>query len=513
MSDKKYGKVYLVGAGPGDIKLITVKGMECIKEADVIIYDYLANSKLLSYAKRDAEKIPVAKRDEKHHLDYDKIYSLLLAKVKEGKIIARLKGGDPFVFGRGGEEAEFLAEHNILFEVIPGVTSAIAVPAYAGIPVTHRKYAASLALITGHRWKKGENINWPQIARGPETLVFYMALSNLAYIKDRLLNEGKDKNTPTAVISFGTRSSQVTIVGTLENILDKVKESNLQPPAITVIGEVVNLRNKLRWFDVKPLFGKKIVITRAQDQAGEFAEELEKEGAEVIEFPTIEIIPAKDYKELDEALENINKYNWIIFTSVNGVKYFFDRLKSKKKDIRILSNVKLCAIGPKTSEELEKKGLNVDYVPSEYKAEGIIAGFEKMESVKNLKILLPRAALAREILPEKMKELGAHIDVITVYETILPSANTEYLKEKLINKEIDLITFTSSSTVNNFVEIFIRENIKIIDLLKTCKIAAIGPITKDTAQKIGLKIDFVPEKYTIKDFIKEIKNFYKDGRR
>ncbi len=508
MNDNLYGKVFLVGAGPGDPRLITVKGLECIKSADVIIYDYLANEKLLRYAKPDAELI-LATKEDKCHTDYDKICSLMLSKAKEGKIIVRLKGGDPFVFGRGGEEAEFLAEHNIPFEIVPGVTSAIAVPAYAGIPVTHRKYSSSVTLITGHKCHEKEKPYWTKNLRS-ETLIFYMALANLAFIQEQLLKEGKSKDTPVAAISWGTKFSQITITGTLENILIKVKEAKLTTPVIIVVGEVVKLREKIRWFDILPLYGKKIVVTRAQEQSPEFTELLEKEGAEVTEFPTIEIVPLKNYNELDDAIGNINKYNWLIFTSVNGVKFFFERIKYLKKDLRILSQLKICAVGQRTAHEIEERGLIVDYLPEEFKAEGIINGFLKMGAIQNLKILLPRAKKAREILPEKLRELGAFIDVIPVYETILPETNTDDILKKIKNNEIDLFTFASASSVTNFVEIFKNKKIDIIELLKSCKIASIGPITTETAHKIGLKVDIEPEKYTIPFLINAIRKFYEN---
>ncbi|MBI5206748.1 MAG: uroporphyrinogen-III C-methyltransferase [Candidatus Firestonebacteria bacterium] len=501
------GKVYLVGAGPGDPKLITIRGMECIKEADVIIYDYLANKKLIYYSKKEAEIIPVNKRGHKDHLDIEKICSLMKDKVKSGKIVTRLKGGDPFVFGRGGEEAEWLSDNNIPFEVVPGVTSAIAASAYAGIPVTHRKFSSTLTFITGHKSCEGK-IDWDKISCGQDTLIFYMSLSNLDFIQKKLISKGKSKNTEVAVISCGTTHGQITVTGTLSTIVNNVNKAKLKAPAIVVMGDVVKLRNKLQWFDIKPLFGKKIIITRAKDQSAEFTELLENEGAEVIEFPTIEIVPVSDYSKLDEAIENISRYNWLIFTSVNGVKYFFDRLKNKEKDIRIISNIKICAIGPKTGEEIEKKGLKIDYLPEEYKAEGIITEFEKL-NIKNLKILIPRAEEAREILPIRLAELGAEVHVIPVYKNILPIIDINDILEELKNKMIDIITFTSSSTINNFIEIFAQKNIKIVELLKNCKVACIGPITKETAFKSGIQVDIVPKKYTISDLVFAIKDYYK----
>ncbi len=490
----KKGKVYLTGAGPGAKDLISLKAIEKIKIADVIIYDYLANNKFLDFAKKDAEIIYVGKQGGCHTLKQEEINKLIIQKAKEGKNVVRLKGGDPYIFGRGGEEAEELVEENIEFEVIPGITAASAATAYAGIPLTHRDFTASVAFITGHEREDSEysKIHWDKIATGIGTIVFYMGVKNLPYIVEKLIENGRAPETPVALIRWGTMPYQETVTGTLSNIVDIVKEKNLKPPAIIVVGEVVKLREKLRWFDTKPLFGKKIIVTRAREQASTLVEILEEEGAYVIEFPTIEIVEPEDYSELDKAIKNIKTYDWLIFTSVNGVKFFLNRLKYHKKDVRVLDGINICAIGPKTAETFEKFGIIPDFIPEKYQAEYIIEGLEKI-GINGKKFLLPRAKVAREILPKKIRELGGNIDVVTVYETKMPDTKKDEVIDMLKNNEIDYITFTSSSTVKNFIEMIENK----IELLKNVKLVSIGPITSDTIKSFELTPSIEAKKYTI----------------
>ncbi|MCX7918559.1 MAG: uroporphyrinogen-III C-methyltransferase, partial [bacterium] len=365
---KNFGKVYLVGAGPGDPGLITVKGLECIKTADVIIYDYLANPKLLAYARPETELIYVGKKAGEHTLPQEEINALLIKKAHAGKTVCRLKGGDPTVFGRGGEEAEVLVQAGILFEFVPGVTSAIAVPAYAGIPVTHREYTSDFAVITGHEvpTKGSSSINWAHLATSVGTLIFLMGVGNLPLIVTQLLKHGRPKRTPVAIIRHGTTPKQETIVGTLADIAEKAKQNQFKPPAVIIVGDVVKLRDKLNWFESNPLFGKRILVTRTRSQASEFVRVLESFGAEVIEFPTIEIIPPSNWRPLDKAIRNLANYDWVIFTSVNGVTYFFQRLAEKNLDSRLFRTARIAAIGPATAEALKEKGLIPDIVPMEY---------------------------------------------------------------------------------------------------------------------------------------------------
>ncbi|MGI6226566.1 MAG: uroporphyrinogen-III C-methyltransferase, partial [Peptococcales bacterium] len=344
------GKVFLIGAGPGDVKLITIKGLECIKVADVIVYDRLANPRLLTYKKSTARLIYVGKSPDRHTLTQDEINRVLVEEASKGQIIARLKGGDPFVFGRGGEEAEVLLEAGIPFEIVPGITSAISVPAYAGIPVTHRDFTSTLTIITGHEdpTKDETNINWQRLGQDPGTLIFLMGVGNLEKIVGQLTAHGKPQNTPIALIRWGTRPEQEVVIGTLENIVEEVKKAGLKSPAIIIVGDVVKLREKLKWFENKPLFGKRVLVTRSREQASSLSEKIEELGGEAWEYPTIEIVEPLDNKPLEDALYNAHRYDWIIFTSVNAVKAFFRQLTNLKIDIRKLTNVKFCAIGPKT---------------------------------------------------------------------------------------------------------------------------------------------------------------------
>ncbi|MEK7689214.1 MAG: uroporphyrinogen-III C-methyltransferase, partial [Deltaproteobacteria bacterium] len=431
------GKVYLIGAGPGDPGLITLKAIECIKEADVVVYDYLANKKFLEYAGKGAEIIYVGKIGGAHTLPQEDINKLIIEKAKKGKVIARLKGGDPFIFGRGGEEAEEIVGAGIAYEVVPGVTAGVAAAAYAGIPLTHRDFTTTVAFITGHEdpTKDESNIYWDKISTGIGTLVFYMGIGNLEPNMKKLMENGRSPDTPVALIRWGTTPEQETLVGTIADIAGKAKAAKLKSPAITVVGGVVSLRDKLRWFDKRPLFGKRVVITRAREQASDFADLLKENGADVIEFPTIEIVPPKKWDDVDKAIKKLSTphphlsrkgrgkeavgcyYDWAIFTSVNGVKYFVERLKKQGKDIRELKGIKICAIGPATAKAIEDLGIKVDFLPKEYRAEAIIEGLGK-NRIKGRRFLLPRALKAREILPDEIKRLGGKVDVVPAYRTI-----------------------------------------------------------------------------------------------
>lgn len=511
------GKVYLIGAGPGDPGLITVKAVECIKEADVVVYDYLANKKFLDYAREKAEIIYVGKIGGAHTLPQDKINELIIEKAKKGKIIARLKGGDPFIFGRGGEEAEEIVAAGIDFEVIPGVTAGVAAAAYAGIPLTHRDFTTTVAFITGHEdpTKDESNIYWDKISTGIGTLVFYMGIGNLEPNMKKLMENGRSPDTPVALIRWGTTSQQETLVGNINNIAEKAKAANFKAPAITVVGGVVSLRNKLRWFDERPLFGKKIIVTRSREQASDFSSLLEKYGAEPIEFPTIETVAPKDWKEVDRAIKNLSKpvpagskqgYDWAIFTSVNGVKYFVERLKKHGKDIRELKGINICAIGPATAKAIEDLGIRVDLVPKEYRAEAIIEGLGK-NKIKGRRFLLPRALKAREVLPEEIKRLGGKVDVVSAYRTIKPKEKTDDIRKMFQEKKFDVVTFTSSSTVENFVSMFKKG--ETAGLLQDVAVASIGPITRDTASTLGIKTNIMPEKYTIPALTEAIVQYFK----
>ena len=499
------GWVYLVGAGPGDPGLITVKGLECIQKASVIIYDYLAAPSLLKYTRDDAELIYVGKKGGDHTLSQEGINSLIIKKAREGATVVRLKGGDPFIFGRGGEEAEVLIDAGIPFEIVPGVTSAIAAPAYAGIPLTHRKYTTNVAFVTGHEdpTKETSTIDWDALAKGIGTLVFLMGVKNLPQITSRLIQSGKSTDTPVALVRWGTTPRQQTVTGTLANIVQRVKDAGLKAPAIIVVGEVVTLRQTMRWFDKRPLLGKRIVVTRARAQASDLIRRLSELGAECLEFPTIMIEPPADWSHLDSALKNITDYSWLIFTSVNGVKFFFERLFAKGKDTRILGNLRTAAIGPATAEELKRFGLKSDIIPNSYRAESVVAAFERID-VTGQYILLPRAAEARPILPKELTAMGAAVDEIAVYRTLPVADHAESLIEELETNSIDFITFTSSSTVSHFKSL-LPEN-RFPELIKGATIASIGPITTETAENLGFKVHVTAPTFTIPGLVKAILN-------
>lgn len=503
-SDK--GKVYLVGAGPGDPGLITVKGKECIEKADVIVYDYLASPTLLNYVSDSAEIIYVGKKGGDHTLSQDGINALLVEKAAPGTIVTRLKGGDPFIFGRGGEEAEVLVEAGIPFEIVPGVTSAIAAPAYAGIPLTHRKFTTTLSLVTGHEApdKKESTIDWDAISKSG-TIVFLMGVKNLPNIVKRLVECGKPEDTPVALVRWGTTSHQQTVAGTLKSIVSDVEKAGLKSPSIIVVGEVVSLRDTMKWFENRPLYGKRIIITRARKQASDLVGLLSELGAHCIEAPSIKVIPPEDYTPMDNAIKSLSEFEWIVFTSVNGVDYFFERLFSKGLDVRSLHRMKTACIGPATARRLLDFGLNSDIIPENYRAESVVDAFAD-EKVSGVNILIPRAKEARPVLPAELKKMGANVEEVVAYRTVEVSENAEQLISMLRSGEIDAVTFTSSSTVKNFAAV-LPENER-SDLMKNVTVACIGPITADTAAEYGFNTEICADRYTIPGLTEAILNHY-----
>ncbi len=488
----KKGFVYLVGAGPGDPQLITLKGKKCLEDAQVIIYDYLANKELLSFAGKDCELIYVGKKSKNHTVDQDNINKIIVKKAREGKKVVRLKGGDPFIFGRGGEEALFLMENNIPYEIVPGITSGIAAALYAGIPLTMRGINSTLALATGHESEDKELslLDWQALSK-MGTLIFYMGVKNLPYIVDNLVKAGLDKDTPIALVRWATYPEQQVLEGNLENICGLVEKLRFKAPAIIIIGEVVRLRERLKWFENKPLFGRRIIITRASEQAGKFSHKLKELGARVYEIPTIKIVPYKSYEGLDEAISRISEYNILILTSVNGVKYFFDRLKELGKDGRALAGIKICAIGPATAQSIKEKFLNVDIMPEKYVAESVVEALNRF-GIEGKRFLLCRALVARDVIPDEIRKRGGFIDVVPVYETTKDEESRERLL-KTLEEGVHYITFTSSSTVSNFFELLGEEK----RLLKDIKFASIGPVTSATLRKHGYEPHLEAEKYTI----------------
>ncbi len=491
--------VYLIGAGPGDPGLLTLAAKEYLSMADAVVYDRLANGSILNFAPPDAEFIYVGKAAGNHAMPQEEINELLARLAKEKKCVVRLKGGDPFVFGRGGEEALRLKAENLPFVIVPGVTSAVAVPAYAGIPVTHRRVAASFAVVTGHEdpTKNESALNWAHLAKAVDTLVFLMGVKNLPLIAEQLIANGKDPDTPAALIRCGTRPDQETIVTTLA----KAPFEQIKPPAVFVVGETVNLRQELRWFDTaaRPLLGKKILVTRAREQASALSRQLSELGAEVCEYPVIKIAPpADDFAALDKAVGEIGIYKRIIFTSVNGVAGFFERLLAADKDARALSGAKIAVIGKATAEKLKSYGIVADTVPQEFCAEGLIDAL-KGEVVRGEKILLARAAEARDVLPKALTEMGALVTVAPVYRTLKTEENAQSLKRRLTDGEFSAVTFTSSSTVHNLAEMVGGE------ALKCCPAVVIGPVTAATLAEYGIPPAAQAAEYTIAGVVAAVK--------
>ena len=499
------GMVYIIGAGPGDPGLITIKGAECLCRADVVIYDHLAGSELLSYAAKGAKLIYAGKKGGDHTLPQDEINRLIVEEAKAGHVVARLKGGDPFIFGRGGEEAEALVREGIPFEVIPGVTSAIAVPAYAGIPLTHRGYTSTVAFVTGHEdpTKEASGIDWRAVA-AMGTSVFLMGVKNLPSIARNLIDAGKPPETPAAVIRWGTIPDQQTVTGTLADIAERAEKRGISPPAILVVGDVVGLQAELNWFESKPLFGKGVVITRPEEQSGEFVKYLQEEGARPILFPTIRIAPPESMDDLDRAVAKIGTYDWIIFTSANGVRSLLRRVDEKGGDIRDLKGISIAAIGPATASILARLGIRVDLVPDEFISEGVLAALTGKD-MKGKRVLLPRAEVARDVIPKGLAKMGAIVDVVTAYRTVNSGRTRDELEGLIGESRVDVITFTSPSTVINFMDIM-GDDYKIPDGIR---IACIGPVTVTAAKKLGIRIDIVQEIYTIPGMIAAMAEYFK----
>jgi uroporphyrinogen III methyltransferase/synthase len=521
------GTVFLIGAGPGDPKLITVGGMEALQRADVVVYDRLAHPKLLDYARADAEQVYVGKQADKHAMTQDGINALLAERAGQGKTVARLKGGDPFVFGRGGEEAEYLRDRYIPYVVIPGVTSAIAAPAYAGIPVTHRDLASSFAVITGHerddRSESGTRApgqaegrrRWDRIAHAADTLLFLMGVESLEEIVTRLLENGRAPSTPVALVRWGTwAGKQETLTGTLADVVEKVHAAKFQAPAVTVVGDVVTLRERLRWFDRGPLAGKRIVVTRAREQASEFAEELRARGAEPIEFPLIRLMPPPDgYAALDVAITRLGTYDWICFASAPAVRAFFERLHFSGADARALAGAQIGVVGPATAEALSEFGLRADFQP--HTQTGVALAEELPGERETQNILIPRALEGDERMVEKLTAQGAVVEAVPAYQNVMDGAATDEIHTRLTQRTIDIVTFTSSSTVKNFVaalEIGSSGSPRIGGgggLLSDVIVACIGPSTAQTATELlGRPPDIVASEHTVPGLLTSLDAYF-----
>ena len=497
------GKVYLVGAGPGDLGLVTLRAKECIEQADVIVYDHLANPEMLGWAREDAEIIYAGKEAGKHALKQDEINALLIEKAREGKQVVRLKGGDPFVFGRGAEEAKAVVDAGIAFEIVPGITSAIAGPAYAGIPVTNRAQNSHVTFFTGHEdpAKTQSSIDYAALAKLGGTQVMLMGVERIEAIAQRMMEQGARKNLPVALVRWATTGRQETLVGTLENIAQRVVDLGFEAPAVAVFGDVVALRENLSWYEKRPLSGKRIVVTRTRKQASELSNRLRALGAEIVELPTIRIEPPTDLREFAELVQDAHAYDWLVFTSPNGVEAFFEMFFKLYDDAREIGGVRIAAIGPATAQRVKDYHLHVDLQPEEFVAEAIVREFAKQGGVENLRILIARAEKARDVLPKELSGLGAIVDEGFAYRTVPETRDATGARRRLLEEGADLITFTSSSAVENFVALG-------LPWPKGMQVASIGPVTSKTAREQGLKIDIQARRYDIEGLVEAIRSFF-----
>ena len=483
-------KVYLVGAGPGDPDLITWKGRRLLAVADVVLFDHLANEALLELTPKHCERIYVGKKKAIHSHTQEQICDLLIDRARRGLTVVRLKGGDPFIFGRGGEEVEALADAGIPFEVVPGVTSPLGIAAYTGVPLTHRQHTSVVTFVTGHDVGA---IDWDRVGRA-ETLVVFMGLTNLREIANEIVSRGRSAATPAMAVRWGTRPDQETVVGTLGDLADRIDAARMKPPATVFIGEVVGLRDKLNWFERLPLFGQKIVVTRAREQAGDLSSKLRALGADVAELPVIALEEPADPGPLDRAIAELGTYEWLVFTSVNGVKFFMNRLDASARDLRAL-RARICAIGPATGKAIEALHLKVDLMPDEYVAESVVAAFVNQD-ISGKRILLPRAALARDLIPRELAKQGAIVNVVEAYRNVVPAGAAALAAQIFCAaSKPDWITFTSSSTVKNFLAVAGAA------ALEGVRIASIGPVTSETARQHGLQVHFEAGEFTIDGLI------------
>ncbi|HST58550.1 MAG TPA: uroporphyrinogen-III C-methyltransferase [Longimicrobium sp.] len=499
------GTVYLVGAGPGDPGLLTLRAAELMERADVLVYDALVSPAIMERAPH-AERVYVGKRGGEHHRTQDQINAILVELAAKHRTVVRLKGGDPFVFGRGGEEALVLAQAGIPFEVVPGVTAGIAAPAYAGIPVTQRGMAASVAFVTGHEdpTKPDTDVDWEHLARGVGTVVFYMGVGKMAENFRRLIAHGRAPDTPAAAIQWGTYPRQRTVTGTLETLPAIAREAGIGAPSLIVVGEVVSLREPLGWWDRRPLSGRRIVVTRARAQASDLSQALETLGAEVIQFPTIRIAPPADGAPLRAAAAEAGSFDWIVFTSANGVEHFWNALVEQGGDARALGGVRVCAIGPSTAAELARRGIVPDVVPDEFVGEAALQALDAADELRGRRILLPRAEIARAVLPDGLRARGAEVVEVVAYTTVQDGTDAGRVRGLIDRGDVDAVTFTASSTVRNFVDLVGAE-------VGGAKVASIGPVTSGTARELGLAVDLEAAEYTIPGLVRALQDFYAAG--
>src|SRR6266498_176218 len=502
-STKPKGKVYLVGAGPGDLGLVTLRAKECIETADVIVYDHLANPEMLSWARDAAEIIYAGKEAGEPSPRQQEINMLLSEKAREGKEVVRLKGGDPFVFGRGAEEAKAIVDAGIEFEIVPGITSAIAGPAYAGIPVTHRSENSHVTFFTGHEdpAKTESAIDYAALARLCGTQVMLMGVERLGAITREMLKQGVREDLPVALVRWATTGRQETLTGTLQDIAERAIASGFEAPAVAVFGEVVALRESLNWYENRPLSGKRIVVTRTRKQASALSKKLRVLGAQVVELPTIRIEPPTDLREFAELVQDAHVYDWIVFTSANGVEAFFEIFFKLYNDTREIGGARIAAIGPATAQRVKEFHLHIDLQPEEFVAEAIVKEFRKRGGIENLRILVVRAEKARDVLPKELSVSGAIVDEALAYRTVSETRDTTGARRQLAKGGADLITFTSSSTVENFLALG-------LPWPTGMQVASIGPITSKTARDHGLKIDIEASRHDIDGLVQAIRDFF-----
>lgn len=499
----KPGTVTLVGAGPGDPGLLTLRGREAIAAADVVVYDRLVSEELLRHAREGVELIDAGKGPGDHTLTQEQINAVLVEQSLQGKQVCRLKGGDPFVFGRGGEEIQALVEHSIPFEVVPGVTSAIAAPAYAGIPVTHRGVAASVAVVTGHEapGKAGAGVNWARLATAADTLALLMGVGNLEQIAAALTEHGRPATTPVAVVQQGTTSRQRTVTGTLETICDRAREAGIGAPAVIVVGEVVRLRASLRWFDTRPLFGLRTLVLRTREQAGDLSRLLAERGASPIEVPLIRVTEPDDFGALDAALARVEDFDWLIFTSVNGVRSVLRRLRDRRQDVRALKGPSVAAIGEKTAAALQQAGIRVQALPDECVAEALAERLAQ-EELRGKRALVARAQEAREVLIEALRDCGAEVVVAACYKTVPATENEAQVRQLIRDRQIDAVTLSSASMARGFAACLAGEDPG--ELLRDVLVACIGPVTAQTATDLGIRVDVQPQRYTLEAMVEAL---------
>lgn len=503
------GKVYLIGAGPGDPGLVTVRARQLIKAADVIVYDYLANPKLLDWARADAERIYVGKRSGLHSIPQDEIEEILVDRAHKGLQVVRLKGGDPFVFGRGGEEIDELQTDNIPFEIVPGVTAALAAASYAGIALSHREYSSSITFLTGHEnpEKHTLSIDFKQHAKTTGTLCLYMSLGQWPRILSELKAGGMSGETPVGVIQWATLNRQRSVYGTVDSIVNDIEAAGIGTPAMIIIGEVVAQRTKTEWFEGRPLFGKRIVVTRAREQAGQLTEMLEAQGAEVLELPFIQVEEHYDPNTLTEVFAEMAIYEWIVFTSANGVKTFFDLFYKAYGDIRCLGPMRIAAVGAATAREIEKHHLKVDLVPQKANADALATKFIEDEGVESIKMLIVTGNQNRETLVKRLEDEGrAIVDTLPLYKTSRSNLSEHPVAERFRKEGADAVLFTSSSTVKSFIDQ--QQALKLEADATTPAFGSIGPLTSKTLKEVDLPIAFEAAQSSLDHFVVETISFF-----